>query len=196
MTPETALPSTRSAGPRRGTTLLVGAAALAVGAVLTTGATAGAASASASGHTGPAAVRLAAHASAPTGRTVSPLTTLSVSHTLTVSPFATVTCTLNPSNPFRYYGSLYGGGEEGLSTVQCSFTTLEIDHQVGLYKGTTLVANSAVRAVYNGSVNTVDTEYPVSPGSYQTGSVAAVEFTDGYVYSFPEAYSSVVSITS
>jgi len=26
--------------------------------------------------------------------------------------------------------------------------------------------------------------------------VAAVEFTDGYVYSFPEAYSSVVSITS
>ncbi len=195
MTSETPTPTARRAARRRGAKLLGGAAALAMGAVLTAGATAGAASPSASAHHGQAAT-LWPTAHMPSAGAVTPMTTLTVSHTLTVSPFATVTCTLNPSNPFRYYGGPYGGGEEGLSSVQCSYTTTEIDHQVGLYKGTTLVAASAVRSVYSGYLNTVDTEYPVSPGSYQTGSVAAVQFTDGYVYNFPEAYSSVVSITS
>lgn len=181
----------RSVSGRRIAGLLAGAAALAVGGALVTGTAAGAATPGA--ETG--GLKLAARA-LPDGGNVTPMTSASFSHTLTVSPFATVTCTLNASNPFRYYGSLYGGGEEGLGSVQCSFTTTEIDAQVGLYRNGSLVAYSAVKQVYSGLQNTVDTEYPVSPASYQTGVVAGVQFTDGYVYSFTQIYSASVSITS
>jgi hypothetical protein len=180
----------RTASPsRRRTAVAAATAALALGAVLTAGATAQAAPAA----QGPA---LRVSATAPAPGSLRPMAVLSFSHTLTVSPYATVTCTLNPSNPFRYYGGPYGGGEEGLSSVQCSYTVTEIDTQVGLYRGTSLVANSAVRTALSTNLDGADTEYPVSAGSYQTGAVAAVQFTDGYVYNFPEAYSSVVSITS
>lgn len=181
----------RSVSGRRMAGLLAGAVALAVGGALVSGTAAGAtAPAAATGGLTPAG-----HA-VPGGGKVSPMTSASFSHTLTVAPFSTVTCTLDADNPFRYYGGPYGGGEEGLAGVQCSYTTTEIDAQVGLYRNGSLVANSAVRQVYSGLQNTVDTEYPVSPASYQTGAIAAVQFTDGYVYSFPEVYSASVSITS
>lgn len=180
----------RTPSARKISRLLAYAAALAMGGALATGTAAHAASpeAAVGGH------GLAAHALR-TGA-YSPMTPITFSHTLTVAPYATVNCTLTPSNPFRYYGSLYGGGEEGLANVQCSYTVSEIDVQVGLYRNGTLVATSPVKQAYSTTQAGADTEYPVSPATYQTGAVAGVQFTDGYVYSPPEAWSSTVNITS
>ncbi|WP_043465680.1 hypothetical protein [Kitasatospora sp. MBT66] len=85
----------------------------------------------------------------------------------------TIDCTVTPSTPFRYYGGPYGGGEEGLASVECSALVYKIQVDVALYyNGSQVTYNS--RTAYNALNATADTEYPLKQGSYQTGARATI----------------------
>lgn len=101
----------------------------------------------------------------------------------------TVTCTINVSTPLRYYGGPYGGGEEGLANVQCTAAVYAIVVEVDLFRNGVDVASN-VNTVYGGYLAGVDTEYPVSPGSYQAAAV-----TDVY-WSTPSSYTQIGPVAS
>jgi hypothetical protein len=84
-----------------------------------------------------------------------------------------VSCTVNPSTPFRYYGGPYGGGEEGLAQVSCSAPVYEIQLAVALFSGSTQLTYHSTTA-YGTTSSGADTEYPVAAGSYQTAAQATI----------------------
>jgi hypothetical protein len=106
----------------------------------------------------------------------------------------TVTCTLTVNTPFRYYGGPYGGGEEALAQVQCTGAVYEIAVEVDLFKNGVDVAYN-VKTVYSSYLAGVDTEYPVSPGTYQAGAISDVYWSNSTSYSvLGPVYSPTVSL--
>ncbi|MFI9643052.1 hypothetical protein ACIG87_23860 [Micromonospora sp. NPDC051925] len=94
-----------------------------------------------------------------------------------------VTCTLTPSTPFVYYGGPYGGGEEGLASVQCTYPVYAIQVEVALFRyGTQITYNT--RTAYSTTLATVDTEYPRTSGEYKTGADAYITWSYGGSTSF------------
>ncbi|MEV6707433.1 hypothetical protein [Micromonospora wenchangensis] len=90
----------------------------------------------------------------------------------------TVTCTLTPSTPFVYYGGPYGGGEEGLAAVQCTYPVYAIQVEVALFRyGTQVTYNT--KTAYSTVLGNVDTEYPRYTGEYKTGADAFITWNYG-----------------
>ncbi|MGV9312146.1 hypothetical protein ACWDR0_08110 [Streptomyces sp. NPDC003691] len=107
-----------------------------------------------------------------------------------------IDCTLTASNPFRYWGGPYGGGVQGLASVNCTGTVQQISVTVGLYRYGNLVSYRT-RSTYGNYIGGATTEYPYSAGQYQTGAVGTVWFPAGYSPpsgSFPQTNSAVVTI--
>jgi hypothetical protein len=106
----------------------------------------------------------------------------------------TITCTVNPSTPFRYYGGTYGGGEEGIASVNCTGTVYEIQVAVALFlNGSQITYNS--QTAYSTNFATADTVYPLSAGNYKTGADGYDTLTYGGSATFiPLEYSSTVNL--
>ncbi len=118
-------------------------------------------------------------------------TTFSVTRSRAQAALA-ITCTVNPSTPFRYYGGTYGGGEEGIASVNCTGTVYEIQVVVALFlNGTQVTYNS--QTAYSTNFATADTVYPLSAGNYTTGADGYYTLTYGGSATFiPVKYSSTV----
>ena len=106
------------------------------------------------------------------------------------APTATATCTLTVTTPFRYYGGPYGGGEEGLASIQCNLAVTQLFIEVGLFRNGTQVTYNSKNNYSNSFIN-VDTEYPVSAGSYYTGA-DGTQYSNGTSSSVPYATSPTV----
>jgi hypothetical protein len=120
-----------------------------------------------------------------------------VTHTLTVAPYSTITCTLTASTPLRYYGGAYpGGGVEAIAQVQCSQSVSTIAVQVALVKNSAVVSTSPVRYSYSTNLGGQTTDTPHGPGTYLTAAVAGVTFQDGAYWASPEADSASIYISS
>ncbi|MEU7980584.1 hypothetical protein AB0B63_18880 [Micromonospora sp. NPDC049081] len=106
----------------------------------------------------------------------------------------TVTCTLTPSTPFIYYGGLYGGGEEGLATVRCTYPVYAAQVEVALFRyGTQITYGTHTN--YSTTTTTADTEYPRSSGEYKTGADAYITWTYGGPTSFiPLTFSNSINL--
>jgi hypothetical protein len=95
----------------------------------------------------------------------------------------TITCTLTPQTPFRYFGGPFGGGEEGIAQVQCTGVVYEIKLEVALFlNGVQVTYNSTT--TFSTTFATADTEYPLSAGNYTTGADAYITWTFGGSTSF------------
>ncbi|MEU7619313.1 hypothetical protein AB0B27_24895 [Micromonospora rifamycinica] len=94
-----------------------------------------------------------------------------------------VTCTLTPSTPFVYYGGPYGGGEEGLATVRCTYPVYAIQVEVALFRYSTQVTYNT-HTLYSTTTASADTEYPRSTGEYKTGADAFITWSYGGPTSF------------
>ncbi|MEV4842522.1 hypothetical protein AB0K20_04775 [Micromonospora matsumotoense] len=127
---------------------------------------------------GATAGRLAPLSAGATGPSAGSYGTLaSTSVTGTVGSI-TVTCTLTPSTPFVYYGGPYGGGEEGLATVRCTYPVYAAQVEVALFRyGTQVTYNTYTN--YSTTTTTADTEYPRSSGEYKTGADAFITWSYG-----------------
>lgn len=112
-----------------------------------------------------------------------------------VSAALAITCQVTASNPFRFYGGPfpYPSGVEGIAHVTCDNVVNSIDLLVVLFRGTTALSSNE-RVTYSTLTAAADTEYPYSPGSYQTGAIASVTFPDGSSGTSSPAYSAVTTI--
>jgi hypothetical protein len=91
----------------------------------------------------------------------------------------TVTCTEYADTPFEYYG----GGEEGIASLECSQVVYEIEVVAALFLNGSEVSYG-VNTVYSTSETSADAIYPLSAGTYQTygQGYGEVAFGDGLSY--------------
>jgi hypothetical protein len=83
----------------------------------------------------------------------------------------TVNCSVDPEAPFRYYGGTYGGGEEGIASVDCTQVVYEIETVAALFLNGTAASDEVsygVNTVYEESSSSADAIYPLEAGDYYT----------------------------
>jgi len=87
-------------------------------------------------------------------------------------------CTPYADTPFEYYGGTYGGGEEGIASLECNEVVYSIEVEVALFlNGHQVTYNN--NTTYSTIETSADTVYPLSPGTYQTEMDAYVTPTFG-----------------
>jgi hypothetical protein len=92
-------------------------------------------------------------------------------------------CTVYADTPFEYYGGPYGGGEEGIASLECNEVVYSIETEAYLLLNGHEVAYGN-NTTYSTTETTADAIYPLSAGTYQTEMDAYVTATYGAAAQF------------
>jgi hypothetical protein len=111
------------------------------------------------------------------------------------APLTAINCTLSYTNP-TYVQSTSGPIVEGSAGVTCTAVVSILYVGVGLYYNGSLVYDSYAEN-FNVTTTSVMTKFQYSPGYYQIGALASIEFPSGYspaTENIGEVYSSDILI--